>query len=327
MTQNECTSNIKYPGSSVYHPPDTSAALDLNAAGESVPVTEQLAAGVEHAHANCSTPYVVHGIGLSTGGISHPGVHTADACCAICSSAGADACVAWTFHSSGGGSCFTSAKTWPHISTGTKDAISGSKTPIPPKPWPQPPENGGHGTGFGPCPIFNGSTGQVTEQYDLLRDPPHLYDMLGIDDKYDAAFEGFVRKAHLASLPFFFYFCSHHTHAPQFAPDDFRGYSVRGLQGDSLGLIDRSAGRMMNLTKALDIDNNTLIVMSADNGGSLAWRELGGVNGDLRCGASLHLNSCPLERSRTSASLPVVIHDNPMYDQFDCMTTREGNDL
>eukprot|EP01043_Picozoa_sp_COSAG02_P000874 COSAG02_NODE_18_length_54986_cov_345.599322_8_plen_319_part_00 len=291
MTQNECTSNIKYPGSSVYHPPDTSAALDLNASGESVSVTKQLAAGAEHANANCSTPYVVHGIGLSSGGTTHSGVHTADACCAICTSAGADACGAWTFHSSGGGSCVTSTKSWPHITTGTKDAISGSKKPIPPKPWPQPPQNGGHGSGFGPCPIFNGSTGAVTEQYDLLTDPPHLYDMLGIDDKYDAAFEGFVRKAHMASQPFFFYFCSHHTHAPQFAPDDFRGYSVRGLQGDSLGLIDRSAGRMMNLTKALDIDDNTLIVMSADNGGSLTWRELGGVNGDLRCGAPLCLSN------------------------------------
>ena len=40
----------------------------------------------------------------------------------------------------------------------------------------------------------------------------------------------------------------------------------------------------MNLTKELEIDENTLIIMSADNGGSLAWRELGGVNGDLRCG-------------------------------------------
>lgn len=294
MTQNECTSNIKYPGSSVYHPPTTSANLDLGASEESVSVADQLAAVADHVNANCSTPYVVHGIGLSTGGTTHSGVHTADACCAVCSTAGADACASWTFHSDGEGSCVTSAAIWPHISAGTKDAIAGSKKPIPPKPWPEPPENGGHGSGFGPCPIFNGSTGVVTEQYDLLSDPPHLYDMLGIDDKYDAAFEGFVRKAHMASQPFFFYFCSHHTHAPQFAPDDFRGYSVRGLQGDSLGLIDRSAGRMMNLTKALDIDDSTLIVFSADNGGSLAWRELGGVNGDLRCGAPPSRVNVPL---------------------------------
>ena len=36
--------------------------------------------------------------------------------------------------------------------------------------------------------------------------------------------------------------CASVQHAPQFAPDSFVGYSHRGLQGDSLGLIDRSAG-------------------------------------------------------------------------------------
>lgn len=100
----------------------------------------------------------------------------------------------------------------------------------------------------------------------------------------DAAAEGFIREAVARSTPFFFYFCSHHTHAPQFAPNAFLGYSTRGLHGDSLGLIDRSAGRLMGLTKSLGIDDTTLMVFSADNGGSLVWRELGGVNGDLRCG-------------------------------------------
>ena len=61
--------------------------------------------------------------------------------------------------------------------------------------------------GYGPCPIFNGSTGAVTEQYDLLSPgQPQLYDMLGIDEKYDAAAEGFVRAAVASSKPFFFYF-------------------------------------------------------------------------------------------------------------------------
>ena len=64
------------------------------------------------------------------------------------------------------------------------------------------------------------------------------------------------------SKPFFFYFCSHHTHAPQFSPDSFLGYSRRGLAGDSLGLIDRSAGRLLNLTRELDIDSNTMLIFS-----------------------------------------------------------------
>jgi hypothetical protein len=73
------------------------------------------------------------------------------------------------------------------------------------------------------------------EQYALVgpkaSSPPKLYDMLGIDDKYDAAAEGFIRSAVGTQHPFFFYFCSHHTHAPQFSPADFLGYSKRGLHG------------------------------------------------------------------------------------------------
>jgi arylsulfatase A-like enzyme len=92
------------------------------------------------------------------------------------------------------------------------------------------------------------------------------------------------------------YFASHHTHAPQFAPcqtaDDSRGEdglasncsSPRGLFGDSLGLLDRSVGRMHMLLHELGIENNTLTIFSADNGGSLHWGILGGTNGDLRCG-------------------------------------------
>jgi arylsulfatase A-like enzyme len=120
-------------------------------------------------------------------------------------------------------------------------------------------------------PILNGSDGAVTEQYALTganaSSPPTLCDMLGIDDRYDAAAEGFIRQTISAHKPFFFYFCSHHTHAPQFAPASFLGYSKRGLHGDSLGLVDRSAGRFMNLSKELGIDDNTLMIFSADKCG------------------------------------------------------------
>ena len=60
--------------------------------------------------------------------------------------------------------------------------------------------------------------------------------------------------------------------------------SPRGLFGDSLGLLDRSVGRMHTLLHELEIENDTLTIFSADNGGSLHWGILGGTNGDLRCG-------------------------------------------
>jgi hypothetical protein len=46
-------------------------------------------------------------------------------------------------------------------------------------------------------------------QEDLLAGK--LYDMLGVDDRYDAATEQFIRGAVADGKPFFFYFASHHT--------------------------------------------------------------------------------------------------------------------
>ena len=41
--------------------------------------------------------------------------------------------------------------------------------------------------------------------------------------------------------------------------------SPRGLFGDSLGLLDRSVGRMHTLLHELEIENDTLTIFSADN--------------------------------------------------------------
>ena len=262
MTQNECTGDIKYPGSSFYRAGADGSKDQFATADPFVTASSTAPPPPLPPLGNCSTKYVVQGVGLSSDGQQHPGHVTVAECCVICDQD--PSCGAWTHHSSGMG-CITSREVLPHVSPGTKDAISGSKTPIPPKPWPAPPPRGGRG--FGPCPILNGSDGAVTEQYALTGSaastPPKLYHMLGIDENYDVATEGFIRRTVASKHPFFFYFCSHHTHAPQFAPEEFLGYSRRGLHGDSLGLIDRSAGRVMNLTKELAIDSETLMIFSA----------------------------------------------------------------
>ena len=134
------------------------------------------------------------------------------------------------------------------------ECISNIRTPGSAKP---PPGR----SNFGPCPILNGSDGLVKKQLDLSA--KQYYDMIDVDEEYDAAVAGFVRGAHAAQQPFFFYFCSHHTHVPQFATKERTGYTPRGLMGDSLSMLDRSVGRLMNLTLELDIDENTLMIFSA----------------------------------------------------------------
>ena len=140
---------------------------------------------------------------------------------------------------------------------------------------------------FGPCPLLNGSSGKVWRQSNgTFPADPNAVDMLEVDDLYDEALADFVRGAvaEKAAHPFLFYFASHHTHAPQFAGKALTATTRRGLFGDSLASLDRSVGRLLSLLAELRIANNTLVILSADNGGSLQWRDLGGVNGDFRCG-------------------------------------------
>ena len=118
-------------------------------------------------------------------------------------------------------------------------------------------------TSVGPCPILNDST--IVQQDDMLGEH-ELLDVIDIDEQYDAAAAGFIRENHATRTPWFFYFCSHHTHVPQFASAEMTGFSTRGLMGDSLSMLDRSVGRLTNLTAELRIDEQTLVIFSADNG-------------------------------------------------------------
>jgi hypothetical protein len=102
---------------------------------------------------------------------------------------------------------------------------------------------------FGPCPFFNGSTNgpeSIQRQGSSVNgtsfpENPSAVDMLEVDQAYDRAFDQFVVNATHSSppMPFFFYFASHHTHAPQFSGAAGTNLTRRGLFGDSLWNLDR----------------------------------------------------------------------------------------
>ncbi len=76
--------------------------------------------------------------------------------------------------------------------------------------------------------------------------------------------------------PFFLYLPHTMPHIPLFASEKFKGTSERGLYGDTIEEIDWSAGQIIKTLRELDIDENTMIVYTSDNG---PWKLSGGRGG------------------------------------------------
>ena len=55
-------------------------------------------------------------------------------------------------------------------------------------------------------------------------------------------------------------------HTPLYASPQFKGKSKRGLYGDVIEEIDYNIGRIMDQLKALNVDENTIVIYSSDNG-------------------------------------------------------------
>jgi len=106
------------------------------------------------------------------------------------------------------------------------------------------------------------------------------------------------RKGAERRSPFFMYLCSHHTHTPAFAKANFTNTSIRGWFGDHLRTLDWSVGEIVQAVDRSGQGENTLIMFSADNGPSLTWEDLGGTNGDVRCGKGTTCAPVPSDACR-----------------------------
>ena len=84
--------------------------------------------------------------------------------------------------------------------------------------------------------------------------------------------------------PFFLYMAHTFPHIPLFASDEFLDTSKRGLYGDVVEELDASVGTILQTLRELDLDENTLVVFTSDNGPWLSKNENGGSAGLLRGG-------------------------------------------
>ena len=66
--------------------------------------------------------------------------------------------------------------------------------------------------------------------------------------------------------PFFIYFATNDVHVPRFPHPRFRGQSEMGLRGDAIVQFDWSVGEIINVLEQQGILDNTLIILTSDNG-------------------------------------------------------------
>ena len=86
------------------------------------------------------------------------------------------------------------------------------------------------------------------------------------------------------SKPFFVYLAHNLPHIPLYAGKKHLGKSRRGIYGDVIEEIDSGAGQIIQTLKELNIDKNTLVVFTSDNGPWLPFHTHGGSAGLLREG-------------------------------------------
>lgn len=86
------------------------------------------------------------------------------------------------------------------------------------------------------------------------------------------------------SNPFFIYLAHPMPHVPLFVSEKFKGKSRQGLYGDVMMELDWSIGQIRNKLKELRMEENTLLIVTSDNGPWINYGNHAGSTGGLREG-------------------------------------------
>lgn len=92
----------------------------------------------------------------------------------------------------------------------------------------------------------------------------------------------FIRKN--KTKPFFVYLAHPMPHVPLHVSDKFKGKSKQGLYGDVMMELDWSIGQIRKTLEELKLDNNTLLIVTSDNGPWFNYGNHAGTTSGLREG-------------------------------------------
>ncbi|MBT4497014.1 MAG: sulfatase [Gemmatimonadetes bacterium] len=114
----------------------------------------------------------------------------------------------------------------------------------------------------------------------LLRDAEVIQeqpDQAALTERYVEEGVRFLRKHQ--DRPFFLYFAHMYVHLPLYAPDRFLRQSRNGPYGAAVECVDWSIDVLMNELQRLDLEENTIVIFTSDNG---SRTHEGGSNDPLR---------------------------------------------
>ena len=132
-------------------------------------------------------------------------------------------------------------------------------------------------------PMHNGYTKEVDHErfiVELMRNGEVVEspaDVNLLTQKYTEETIKFIQQH--KKTPFFIYLAHNMPHVSLGASEAFRGKSSRGLYGDAIEEIDWSMGRIFEELKRLQLEKNTLVIFTSDNGPE-TQKNLGGNIGD-----------------------------------------------
>lgn len=89
-----------------------------------------------------------------------------------------------------------------------------------------------------------------------------------LSDTFNAKALDFIRKN--KARPFFLYYAAHEPHVPRDPNPRFLGKSGVGARGDAVVQLDDEVARIMATLKEEGLDENTLVILSSDNGPATA---------------------------------------------------------
>jgi arylsulfatase A-like enzyme len=120
-------------------------------------------------------------------------------------------------------------------------------------------------------PRFNGYTVRVSDtkmRSTIMRNDqvvvPAVQSWDHITQDYTREALAFIRKNR--DRPFFLYLAHNMPHIPLGASEKFKGGSEYGPYGDAIEEIDWSTGQILDSLRELELDDNTLVVFTSDNG-------------------------------------------------------------